>query len=169
MRIKDIITESMNSVYKIARGDSPTEFKFETEHGEQYEIYFTMYSNPYQTIEYKKFYFDLVPANPSKLKVVDVEFTLDGKYKYLGGQQHVSGVKSNPLKVFATVINTSIWFAKTNKVDVLFFSGESKLANVYKRFLQRFVPSDYEYAIADHRRGADEAMFMVYKKGLELE
>lgn len=169
MKIKDIITESMTSVYKISRGGSPTEFKFETEEEDKYQIHFTVYSNAYQVVEYKKFYFDLVPANPSKLKVAEVDFTLDGKYKYLGGKQYVSGVKSNPLKVFATVVNTSIWFAKTNKVDVLFFSGESKLANVYKRFLQRFVPSDYEYAVSDHQRGDGESLFMVYKKGLELE
>lgn len=167
--LKTLITESMNSFYRIARGDSATNFKFETEHGEQYEIDFTVYSNPYQTMEYKKFYFDLVPANASKLKVVDVEFTLDGKYKYLGGRQYVSGVKSNPMKVFATVVNTAIWFATTKNIDVIFFSGESKLGSVYKRFLQRFVPSGYTYTLADHRRGDDELMFMVYKKGLELE
>lgn len=168
MKIKELF-ESFDQTYKISRGTSETNFKFETEHGEQYKIDFTVYSDPYKLLEYKKFYFDLVPANTSKLKVVDVEFSLNGMYKYLGGKKYVSGVKSNPMRVFATVVNTAIWFTKTKGIDVLFFSGESKLGSVYKRLLPRFLPSGYTYSTSDHKRGEDEILFMVYKKGLELE
>jgi hypothetical protein len=166
MRIKDLIKESFDQTYKIFK-KSERDFGFTTESGGEYNIHFQTPSgqtNINLAMEYHKTHFDLVPASPQK--ITEVEFTLDGTYKYLGGKKVVSGVDGNPMKIFATVLNTVFWYVNTNNVDVVFFGGESQLGAVYERLTKRFVPSNFQVA---SRKIRGETKFMIYKKGMQLE
>ena len=165
MKIREIF-ESFDQTYKIFR-KSPNDYGFNTDEGEEYAIHFLTPSSPMEisfTMEFQKRFFDLVPASPNK--VTEVVFTLDGKYKYLGGEKQVSRVKGNPIKIFATVLNTVFWYVNSNNIDVIFFSGESQLGAVYERLAKRFAPSNFQVV---SRKVGGETKFMIYKKGMVLQ
>lgn len=165
MRIRELF-ESFDQTYEIFR-KSPTEYGFRTDEGEEYHIHFQQAKNSTDIrlmMEYQERYFDLMPANPSA--VAEVEFSLDGKFKYLGGSKQISGVKGNPMKIFATVINTVFWFVNSNNIDVIFFSGESQLGAVYERLTKRFAPIHFQVV---SRKVGGITRFMIYKRGMTLQ
>ena len=165
MKIKELF-ESFDQTYKIFR-KSPTEYGFRTDEGEEYHIHFQRAKNEMEIglmMEYQERHFDLMPANPTA--VTEVEFSLDGKYKYLGGSKQISGVKGNPMKIFATVLNTVFWYVNSNNIDVIFFSGESQLGAVYERLTKKFAPSNFQVV---SRKVGGETKFMIYKKGMTLQ
>lgn len=165
MKIREIF-ESFDQTYKIFKKSS-SDYGFHTDEGEEYNIHFQTPRSPMEislTMEFQERFFDLMPAAPNK--VTEVEFTLDGKYKYLGGATQISGVKGNPMKTFATVLNTVFWYVNSNDIDVIFFSGESKLGAVYERLTKRFAPSSFQVV---SRKVGGETKFMIYKKGMQLQ
>lgn len=165
MKIREIF-ESFDQTYKIFR-KSPTDYGFNTDEGEEYNIHFQTPRSPMEislTMEFQERFFDLMPASPNK--VTEVEFTLGGQYKYLGGAKQISGVKGNPMKTFATVLNTVFWYVNSNDIDVIFFSGESQLGAVYERLAKRFAPSNFQVVA---RKVGGETKFMIYKKGMVVQ
>lgn len=167
MRVTELF-EAFDSTYRI-RQSGNNEFSFTTENGTVYQITFFVPSNIRMAMEYQQEYFPLVPSNPNSY--AEVEFSItgadgNGVYKYLGGSEQVRDSGENSLKVFATVMNTVFWFVTTKRIEVLVFSGESKLGPLYERMIRRYIPNSYAMLKGTTKQ---PMRFMIYKKGMPLE
>lgn len=167
MRFKDILNEAFDSPYRI-RQSGTNEYSFVTDAGNEYRISFFMPREKRLWLEYQERYFPLLPLGAYRIAEVEFELITDGQagYKFLGGDKRINSVDDNPQRIFATVLSTVFWFTRQKNIDLLAFSGESKLGVLYERMIRRYLPRDY---LMLKGTGSDTARFIIYHKHIKLE
>jgi hypothetical protein len=162
--------EAFDSTYRI-RQTGATDFSFTADNGTVYQITFFTPSSIQMAMDYQSRYFPLMPASPRSYAEVEFSIVIVGdeggsSYKYLGGTEQIRNIGENPMKVFATVLNTVFWYVSAKHIDVLLFSGESKLGPLYERMIRRYMPKSHKMIKGTSR---DPMRFIIYRSDLSLE
>lgn len=166
MRMSELF-EAFNSTYRI-RQVGANDFTFTADNGTIYKISFFVPSSVQIAMDYQSRYFPAVPDSPDSY--AEVEFSIVGddgtsSYKYLGGTEQIQSSGENSMKVFATVLNTVFWYVTNKNIDVLLFSGESKLGPLYERMIKRYIPRSHKMIKGTSR---DPMRFIIYREGMKL-
>ena len=144
MRISDLF-ESFNSSYQV-RQVSPEDWVFTTEKGNEFTITIVEH-NPVLFMQNKEW--ELKTELPKVKSVAEIDFSMDGKFKFLGGSKKVDSLGDNTMKIFSTVMGVLVSYVASGKSDAVFFSGELGLGRLYERMVRRLAPPNVDVLTFD--------------------